>query len=66
VDNTTVGITLSIGIYPLETGNQDSRSIIAHAQIASRQAQEEGGNRVKLVKPEPRQRVSAETDSDLG
>lgn len=66
VDNTTVGITLSIGIYPLETGNQDSRSIIAHAQIASRQAQEEGGNRVKLVKPEPKQRVSAETDSDLG
>ena len=52
VENSTVGITLSIGIYPLQTGNQDSRSIIAHAQIASRQAQEEGGNRVKVVKPE--------------
>ena len=65
VDNTTVGITLSVGIYPIETGNQDSRSIIAHAQIASRQAQEDGGNQVKLVKPEPKKVDLDEGSSDL-
>ncbi len=66
VENTTVGVTLSIGIYPLESGNQDSRSIIAHAQIASRQAQEEGGNRIKLVKPEPKQQAAVDTGTELG
>ena len=66
VDNTTVGITLSIGIFPIEAGNQDSRSIIAHAQIASRQAQEEGGNQVKLSKPAPKPQTQAEDGSDLG
>jgi diguanylate cyclase (GGDEF)-like protein len=65
VDNTTVGITLSIGIYPLEVGNQDSRSIIAHAQIASRQAQEKGGNQVKLITPEPKTKTAADDESDL-
>ncbi|MEJ2453778.1 MAG: EAL domain-containing protein [Candidatus Thiodiazotropha sp.] len=66
VENTTVGITLSIGIFPLATGNQDSRSIIAHAQIASRQAQEEGGNRIKLVKPEPKPQAAVDTGTELG
>ncbi len=65
VDNITVGITLSIGIYPLEAGNQDSRSIIAHAQIASRKAQEEGGNQVKLVKPEPKTQSRTGDESDM-
>ncbi len=66
VENTTVGITLSIGIFPLATGNQDSRSIIAHAQIASRQAQEDGGNRVKLVKLEPKPQAAVDTGTELG
>jgi diguanylate cyclase (GGDEF)-like protein len=65
VDNTTIGVTLSIGIYPLEAGNQDSRSIIAHAQIASRQAQEQGGNQVKLVKPEPKPQLAASEGSEI-
>ncbi|MES9970138.1 MAG: EAL domain-containing protein [Candidatus Thiodiazotropha sp.] len=52
VENTTVGVTLSIGIYPVETNNHDSRSIIAHAQIASRNAQEDGGNQIKFVEIE--------------
>jgi diguanylate cyclase (GGDEF)-like protein len=65
IDNTTVGVTLSIGIYPLEAGNQDSRSIIAHAQIASRQAQEQGGNQVKLVKPEPKPQPAASEDVEI-
>jgi diguanylate cyclase (GGDEF)-like protein len=65
VDNTTIGITLSVGIYPIETGNQDARSIIAHAQIASRKAQEEGGNQVKLMKPETRAASQAGDASDL-
>jgi diguanylate cyclase (GGDEF)-like protein len=52
VENTTVGVTLSIGIYPVETNNHDSRSIIAHAQIASRQAYEAGGNQIKFVEVE--------------
>jgi EAL domain-containing protein (putative c-di-GMP-specific phosphodiesterase class I) len=64
VENTTIGITLSVGIYPIEPGNQDSRSIIAHAQIASRQAQEEGGNQVKLVKPKPKPRAKADDVSE--
>jgi diguanylate cyclase (GGDEF)-like protein len=65
VENTTIGVTLSIGIYPLEAGNQDSRSIIAHSQIASRQAQEEGGNLVKLVKPEAKP-TAIDANSDIG
>ncbi|MCU7829335.1 MAG: EAL domain-containing protein [Candidatus Thiodiazotropha sp. (ex Myrtea sp. 'scaly one' KF741663)] len=66
VDNSTVGTTLSIGIYSLEAGNQDSRSIIAHAQIASREAQEAGGNQVKLSKPEPKDEDTASDESDIG
>ncbi|MEW8046290.1 MAG: response regulator [Candidatus Thiodiazotropha sp.] len=52
VENTTVGVTLSIGIYPVERNNHDSRSIIAHAQIASRQALEAGGNQINFVEAE--------------
>lgn len=66
VEGSTVGATLSIGTYPLEAGNQDARSIIAHAQIASRQAQESGGNQVRLVVPEPRQKTVASTGSGMG
>jgi EAL domain-containing protein (putative c-di-GMP-specific phosphodiesterase class I) len=62
VDNTTIGVTLSVGIYPLEAGNQDSRSIIAQAQIACRQAQEQGGNQVKLVKPKPKPQPAAASE----
>ncbi len=65
VENSTLGITLSIGIYPLQAGNQDSRSIIAHAQIASRQAQGEGGNRVKLVKPEAKPRATSDDGAHI-
>jgi diguanylate cyclase (GGDEF)-like protein len=65
VENTTVGITLSIGIYPIEPGNQDSRSIIAHAQLASRKAQEEGGNRVNLVKPEQKPTVTSTDEAGM-
>ncbi len=66
VENTTVGATLSIGIYPLEDGNQDSRSIIAHAQIASRQAQAAGGNQVKLIEPEKPKAGDAANNADMG
>ncbi|MGD8912049.1 MAG: EAL domain-containing protein [Candidatus Thiodiazotropha sp.] len=52
VESTTVGVTLSIGIYPVETSYHDSRSIIASAQIASRQASEAGGNQIKFVEVE--------------
>jgi diguanylate cyclase (GGDEF)-like protein len=65
IENTTIGITLSIGIYPLESGNQDTRSIIAHAQIASRQAQEQGGNQIKLVKPEPKPQATSTGGTEL-
>jgi diguanylate cyclase (GGDEF)-like protein len=65
IDNSTTGTTLSIGAYPLESGNQDSRSIIAHAQIASREAQEAGGNQVKVHKPEPKKKSAGEDASDI-
>jgi diguanylate cyclase (GGDEF)-like protein len=66
VENTTVGVSLSIGIYPVETNHQDSRSIIAHAQIASRQAREAGGNRIKFVEVEraPEIQPGAEVDME--
>ncbi|MCU7922568.1 MAG: EAL domain-containing protein [Candidatus Thiodiazotropha sp. (ex Dulcina madagascariensis)] len=66
VDSTTIGVTLSIGIYPVESGNQDSRSIIAHAQIASRQAQESGGNQVKFVEPQKQAQADGESAADMG
>jgi len=66
VDNSTVGTTLSIGIYPLEGGNQDSRSIIAHAQIASRQAQAAGGNQVKLIHQEKPKSGDTEGTANMG
>ncbi|MCU7816372.1 MAG: EAL domain-containing protein [Candidatus Thiodiazotropha sp. (ex Lucinoma kastoroae)] len=66
VDNTTVGVTLSIGIYPVEYGNQDSRSIISHAQIASREAQESGGNQVKLVESEKKVQKEGDENVDMG
>jgi len=66
VDNNTLGTTLSIGVYPLFANNQDSRSIIAHAQLASRQAQGAGGNQVHLEHPEPAQHTDAETAANMG
>ncbi|MEJ2610359.1 MAG: EAL domain-containing protein [Candidatus Thiodiazotropha sp.] len=65
VDSTTVGVTLSIGIYPVEPGNQDSRSIIAHAQIASRQAVEAGGNQVHAFKPIKSEASEKNTAKDM-
>ncbi|MCU7843087.1 MAG: EAL domain-containing protein [Candidatus Thiodiazotropha sp. (ex Monitilora ramsayi)] len=65
VDNSTAGTTLSIGIFPLESGNQDSRSIIAHAQIASREAQEAGGNQIKLHKSEPKPKTAGGGNADI-
>ncbi|MEW8508276.1 MAG: EAL domain-containing protein [Candidatus Thiodiazotropha sp.] len=52
VENSTVGVTLSIGIYPVDNNHHDSSSIIAHAQSASRSAQDEGGNQVSIVEKE--------------
>ncbi|MES9951049.1 MAG: EAL domain-containing protein [Candidatus Thiodiazotropha sp.] len=68
VENTTVGVTLSIGIYPVERNNHDSRSIIAHAQIASRQALEAGGNQIKFVEAEisPQAQVGEGAAVDMG
>jgi diguanylate cyclase (GGDEF)-like protein len=68
VENTTVGVTLSIGIYPVETNNHDSRSIIAHAQIASRQAHENGGNQIKFVEIEKvlSDQVDEGAEKDMG
>lgn len=66
VDNNTLGTTLSIGVYPLLTNTQDSRTIIAHAQLASRQAQGAGGNQVKLEHPEPALQADAEIEANMG
>ncbi|WP_369158520.1 EAL domain-containing protein [Candidatus Thiodiazotropha sp. LNASS1] len=68
VENTTVGVTLSIGIYPVERNNHDSRSIIAHAQIASRQALEAGGNQIKFVEAEksPQAQAGESAAVDMG
>ncbi|MBT3056756.1 MAG: EAL domain-containing protein [Candidatus Thiodiazotropha sp. (ex Codakia orbicularis)] len=68
VENTTVGVTLSIGIYPVERNNHDSRSIIAHAQIASRQALEAGGNQITFVEAEkpPQAQVGEGAAVDMG
>ncbi|MEW8187475.1 MAG: EAL domain-containing protein [Candidatus Thiodiazotropha endolucinida] len=68
VENTTVGVTLSIGIYPVERNNHDSRSIIAHAQIASRQALEAGGNQINFVEAEksPQAQVGEGAAVDMG
>ncbi|MCU7906006.1 MAG: EAL domain-containing protein [Candidatus Thiodiazotropha sp. (ex Epidulcina cf. delphinae)] len=66
VDSTTVGITLSTGIYSVVNGNQDSRSIIAHAQIASRQAQESGGNQVRFIEPEKPAQANGESATGMG
>lgn len=65
VENTTLGVTLSIGIYPVEPGNQDSRSIIAHAQIASRQATEAGGNQVNIFIPEKKSGSASDAGPDM-
>jgi diguanylate cyclase (GGDEF)-like protein len=66
VDNTTLGVTLSIGIYPVEPGNQDSRAIIAHAQIASRKASEAGGNQVYIFTPEKKRSEEGKPSQDMG
>jgi diguanylate cyclase (GGDEF)-like protein len=66
VESTTLGVTLSIGIYPVEPGNQDSRSIIAHAQIACRKAVEAGGNQVHVFIPEKRVDSEADTSRSMG
>jgi diguanylate cyclase (GGDEF)-like protein len=68
VENTTVGVTLSIGIYPVETNQHDSRSIIAHAQLASRQAHEKGGNQIKFVEVEkaPQDQAAGGAKDDMG
>ncbi|MES9850410.1 MAG: EAL domain-containing protein [Candidatus Thiodiazotropha sp. L084R] len=66
VENTTLGVTLSVGIYPVEPGNQDSRAIIAHAQIASRKATEAGGNQVHVFEPEKREDTDGDTTQDMG
>jgi diguanylate cyclase (GGDEF)-like protein len=68
VENTTVGVTLSIGIYPVETNTHDSRSIIAHAQIASREAHEAGGNQIKFVEQEkaPVDQTGSDSTEDMG
>jgi diguanylate cyclase (GGDEF)-like protein len=65
VENTTVVVTLSLGIYPAEPGNQDSRSIIAHAQIACRRATEAGGNRIHLYKSEKRAASESDKREDM-
>ncbi|MBT3063338.1 MAG: EAL domain-containing protein [Candidatus Thiodiazotropha sp. (ex Lucina pensylvanica)] len=59
VENSTVGVTLSIGIYPVQNNQHDSSSIIAQAQTASRNAQDAGGNQINIVEPE----VAAEDQS---
>ncbi|MES9977482.1 MAG: response regulator, partial [Candidatus Thiodiazotropha sp. 6PLUC5] len=66
VENTTLGVTLSVGIYPVEPGNQDSRAIIAHAQIASRKATEAGGNQVYVFEPEKRTDSEGDATQDMG
>ncbi|MET0065702.1 MAG: EAL domain-containing protein [Candidatus Thiodiazotropha sp.] len=66
VDNSTAVVTLSIGVYPVESGNQDSRSIIAHAQIASRRAAEAGGNQINLYQAEPRSVADTDKQKDMG
>ncbi|MET0050452.1 MAG: EAL domain-containing protein [Candidatus Thiodiazotropha sp.] len=66
VENTTAVVTLSIGVYPVESGNQDSRSIIAHAQIASRRAAEAGGNQINLYKVEKRPVADSHEQQDMG
>jgi diguanylate cyclase (GGDEF)-like protein len=63
VENSTVGVTISIGIYPVKSNNHDSRAIIAHAQIASRNAQEAGGNQIKFVEVEALSKDQAGGDS---
>ncbi|MEJ2620855.1 MAG: EAL domain-containing protein, partial [Candidatus Thiodiazotropha sp.] len=65
VENSTFGVTVSIGIYPVEPGNQDSRAIIAHAQIASRQAAEAGGNQIKVFVPEIKSGGKEESGQDM-
>ncbi|MES9992331.1 MAG: EAL domain-containing protein [Candidatus Thiodiazotropha sp.] len=52
VENSTVGVTLSIGINAVENNHNDSSSAIAQAQSASRDALDEGGNRVIVFEPE--------------
>ncbi|MCG7903050.1 protein in phbC 3'region [Candidatus Thiodiazotropha endoloripes] len=65
VENSTLGVTLSIGIYPVEPGNQDSRAIIAHAQIASRQATEAGGNQIQVFVPEKKSASEEDKAHDM-
>ncbi len=68
VENTTVGVTVSIGIYPVESNNHDSRTIIAHAQIASRNAQEAGGNQIQFVelKAVSKDHAAGGSEEDMG
>jgi diguanylate cyclase (GGDEF)-like protein len=66
VENTTVVVTLSVGVYPVEAGNQDSRSIIAHAQIASRRAAEAGGNQINIYTVEKPAVADIHQTEDMG
>lgn len=52
VENHTLGVTLSIGVYLIDQTVQDARALLSRAKLASTTAKTAGGNRVYLQPPE--------------
>ncbi len=52
VENHTLGVTLSIGVYPIEDTRKDSRSLFSQAKLASNLARDSGGNKIYIQQPE--------------
>jgi|GEM_PF-638454 len=63
VDNHTLGVTLSIGAYPIGPDDQDSNALCSRARLASEVAREQGGNRVYLQRPERQPVATEESDT---
>ncbi|MEN8167340.1 MAG: response regulator, partial [Pseudomonadota bacterium] len=65
VENHTLGAHLSIGIYPITQGDQDASTLFSLARLASRVAQNSGGNQVYLQPLEARPTTPTEADESL-
>ncbi len=65
VENHTLGVTLSLGIYPITQADQDASTLFSLAKLASREAQNSGGNRVYLQPLEGSLATSNEADESL-
>lgn len=48
LEDRTLGVTLSIGAYPIKDARQDAQTLFSRAKLASNQARDAGGNRLVI------------------